>query len=183
VIVWTLAIACLLGSLVATKATVIAALAVSALGVRGLGATLLVQVIHDFAPLLVCALTGLFFSPAHRGSTQGFTFASALLLACTEPLFSARTDIVLASWQIPRIVSRLSALLFSVTFSSYLDLLSERPAGTFRKLLRGAANNITFGLVWLAAQLVNLLTFRRFAPKVLQWPHRAIGLPRSARRA
>ena len=43
------------------------------------------------------------------------------LMAAVEPVLSARLDMVAAAWQGLRLVARLSALLFALTFAAWFD--------------------------------------------------------------
>jgi hypothetical protein len=159
-------------SRIAEPATLLAVDMVMASKTVGLTAAIVVQIVRDAAVLFLVAAIGAALAYVHRMSLLGFVALACALLAIAEPLVSARTDTVVAAWQSFRVVGRLSAVTFALTFASYLDTLGERPRGHVRSLLRFV---ITLLFVLLAHAVSLLLpTSKRRA--LLAALSRAVGL-------
>ncbi len=144
-----LVLGCLAGSRLALPVTVFAAERVLDLGLTGTTAAVTVQLVRDLSVLAAVLFVALWFAPACAMPALAFCALGALLLAVAEPVFAARRDIVAAAWTLPRIIGRLSALLFALTGASYLDVLSDRPRGALRTASRQIASAITFGAAFL----------------------------------
>lgn len=165
------AIAAILGSRCAEPATLVTVDAVMAMKVVGFTAAIVVQISRDAAVLFAVAVIGAALAYVHRMSILGFVALAAVLLAIAEP-FATRADTVAAAWQSFRIVGRLSAATFALTFASYLDTLAEKPRGHLRALLRFVLTMIAV----LVGQALSAIVPQRARRAVLAGVARASGL-------
>lgn len=158
-----------LASQVAEPATLLAVDAMLAIKVVGFTTAIVVQIVRDGAVLVCIALLGAAFAYVHRMSMLGFLALAALLIAAIEPLFSARIDTVAAAWGSFRVVGRLSAVTFALTFASYLDTLVDKPRGLLRS---GARFLISMCFIALAHAVSGIVPARRLLSALT----RSIGL-------
>jgi hypothetical protein len=133
---------------IASRAAVPATVAMLSLNMVGVTAAIGVELVRDLAVLLLVLFLSLLTAPAHRMAHLPFVAAALVVLAVGEAVFSVRSDIVMASWQLPRIVGRLSAALFAITLASYADLVAERPRGELRTIVRLGVGAAMLGFAW-----------------------------------